>query len=555
MKLSRTGKILVFGGCYSNRQATEALLAEAARRGIPTTHMFSLGDIVAYGADAAATLHLIRGAGIAGIAGNCEVQLAAAAADCNCGFTPGSACDELAASWYAHASLQLSAADRAALAAFPEQIRLDLDGRSLLLVHGNVERINAFVFPSASNLEIARQLDLSDCDAVFAGHSGIPFTRRLGAKTWHNPGSIGLPANDGTPRGWFSTVQVSGGRLQIESHALDYDFVSAAMAMRRARLPEGYAEALASGIWPSLDVLPWADRARTGIPLEDTPQAEPVSRQKLERLETLWINTGTLCNLSCIGCFMESSPDNDSLAYFSLRFLNEILATSTVELQEIGFTGGEPFMHPDILPMLEAVLATGRRVLVLTNAMRPMQRHAAALAALLRRWPDQLAIRVSLDHFLPEKHDALRGRQAFTGAIAGLKLLAEAGVKISVAARTPWGESEVVMRQGFAALFAAQGIPLDAQAPHDLVLFPEIDVASPVPEVTHTALAALSPERKLMCATSRMVVQRRGALSPDFTPCTLLPDRSLPQIDVSIPLDHPHCAQFCVYGRASCAGV
>jgi predicted phosphodiesterase len=550
-----SGPFLVFGGCYSNLQATDALLAEAARRGIGPRNMFCTGDIIAYGADAAATLRRVREAGIISIAGNCEVQLAAAASDCGCGFAPGSACDALAVEWYRHALTQVAAADREYMAALPAQITLLAGGRKICLVHGNAERINAFVFPSASNLELERQILATGCDAIIAGHSGIPFTRRTHAGVWHNSGSIGMPANDGTRDGWFSIVEVVDGEIDIQSHRLRYDVAAAARAMRRAGLPEGYAAALETGIWPSLDILPQADRLRTGLKLEDAPSPEPIPGQALEQLETLWVNTGTLCNITCVNCFMESSPTNDSLAYFKQAALDDLLASAPASLREIGFTGGEPFMNPDIIPMLRAVLASGRRALVLTNAMRPMQRHQHALSQLLARWPGQLALRVSLDHFTPARHEALRGAQSFAPTLAGLQFLARAGADISVAARTPWGETEAMLRQGFAGLFKAHDIPLDAQDAAQLILFPEMDADSLLPAVTAAALAQLPAEQPLMCATSRMVVLRRGAARPEVTPCTLLPDRSLRAMDETVALDHPHCARFCVFGGASCAGA
>jgi hypothetical protein len=581
MKLQ--GPILAFGGCYSNLQALEALLMQARRLGIPPGNIVNTGDIIAYGADAAATLHLIRETGILSIAGNCEESLATSAPDCGCGFAPGSDCATLATHWYAHAASQMTEADRSYLARLPKHLDITLQPSAhprhpsaafpaalrapgtfgpsareaghprlpfvkIRILHGNVERTNAFVFPSVSNLELERQFSLCGANLIISGHSGIPFTRRLaGARVWHNPGSIGMPANDGTPRTWFSVIELRGGEIEITPHALDYDFATAAAAMRRAGLPEGYAAALETGTWPSLDILPAAEKYFTGVRLEDQQITEAPPVVGLTRLETLWINTGTLCNLTCIQCFMESSPINDSLAYFSLAALRELLAQSPHQLTEIGFTGGETFMNPEIMEMLEATLACGKRVLVLTNAMRPMQRHAAALAHLISNYPGRIAIRVSLDHYLPDRHEALRGKDSFAPTIDGLKFLAASGARVSVAARTPWGETEAMMQSGFARLFAAHGVAIE-----DLVLFPEMDFSTPAQSVTAAALAQAPP---VMCQSSRMAVQRKGGSEISFVACTLLPDRDISTWDAPVSLDHPHCSRFCVYGGASCAGA
>ncbi|MEO1304241.1 MAG: radical SAM protein, partial [Pseudomonadota bacterium] len=91
--------------------------------------------------------------------------------------------------------------------------------------------------------------------------------------------------------------------------------------------------------------------------------------------KTLWFNTGTLCNIECINCYIESSPKNDRLVYLTVAdvapFLDELDQAGERNI-EIGFTGGEPFMAPEMLSILRLVLERGHRVLMLTNAMQPM---------------------------------------------------------------------------------------------------------------------------------------------------------------------------------------
>jgi len=86
-----------------------------------------------------------------------------------------------------------------------------------------------------------------------------------------------------------------------------------------------------------------------------TAKGEQRAIVALEHLDTLWFNTGTLCNIECGHCYIESSPSNDSLEYLGLadvqRFLDEI-DTLGLLTGEIGFTGGEPFMNPEVLDML-----------------------------------------------------------------------------------------------------------------------------------------------------------------------------------------------------------
>ena len=195
----------------------------------------------------------------------------------------------------------------------------------------------------------------------------------------------------------------------------------------------------------------------------------------LEELQTLWFNTGTLCNLECVNCYIESSPTNDRLQYLPLaeaeRFLDEL--DRDFRAVEIGFTGGEPFMNPDFMAMLESALDRGYRALVLTNAMRPMMKRAGELLALRERFGERLHVRVSIDHYSRELHDLERGAGAWERMLPGLDWLAANGFRLSIAGRTFWKESEDSLREGFGRFLAARGIGLDAGDPERLVLFPE----------------------------------------------------------------------------------
>ena len=261
------GPLLCFGGPYSNLQATRALLAEARRLGIPPGRMLCTGDVVAYCADAAATLDLMMASGIRSVMGNCEQSLAAGRTDCGCGFGEGTACDLLSRGWFEHASRAVAARHRAWMGALPERLVLRIAGRRLAVVHGGADSINRFVFASAPASELASEIAATGCDGVVAGHCGLPFTRIVEGALWHNAGAVGMPANDGTPRTWFSLLVPRNGGLEIEHRALGYDHAGAAAAMRAAGLAEGYASALGSGVWPSWGVLPDAERSAAGRPL------------------------------------------------------------------------------------------------------------------------------------------------------------------------------------------------------------------------------------------------------------------------------------------------
>jgi predicted phosphodiesterase len=264
------GPILLFGGTYGNLEATQGLLNEARRLGIPNDHLICTGDVVAYCADAQETVALLRHNDIAVVMGNCEEQLGAGALDCGCGFDEGTACDLLSQQWYAYASAQLDEDAKAWMRTLPRSIKLNIAGLELMVVHGCVSEIARFVFASTPAAVLQSEINLAACDGVIGGHCGLPFTRIIDNKLWHNPGVIGMPANDGTPRVWYSILTPGDDGLEIQHHALSYDPMVSAQKIRQQDLPAGYADCLENGHWPSLDVLPDAEREVAGQALELT---------------------------------------------------------------------------------------------------------------------------------------------------------------------------------------------------------------------------------------------------------------------------------------------
>ena len=307
------------------------------------------------------------------------------------------------------------------------------------------------------------------------------------------------------------------------------------------------------------------DGAKFSDPLV-TAKGEERAIVALENPETLWFNTGTLCNIECANCYILSSPTNDALVYLTADEVSEYLdqlEDRSWNVREIAFTGGEPFMNPEMIEMARRSLERGYEVLILTNAMRPMMRKSvlAGLEALQREFGDKLTLRVSLDHWSAHYHDEERGEGAFEKSLEGMRWLRDHGVRMAVAGRTMWGEDEAASRQGFADLFEREGFKIDAQNPGITVLFPEMDETVDVPEITTECWGILGKTpSSVMCSSSRMVVKHKGAEKPSVIACTLLPydpqfdlGETLEQAEAPVRLNHPHCAKFCVLGGASCS--
>ncbi|MCB1521129.1 MAG: metallophosphoesterase [Hyphomicrobiaceae bacterium] len=263
--IEASGPVLVFGGPYSNLEATRAVLAEAAHLAIPPDRVICTGDIVAYCGSPVETIDLVRASGIHVLMGNCDEQVGNGADDCGCGFPAGGQCDLLSAAWFAYASARIDRLARLWLSGRPRTIELLIGDARLRVIHGSVSTINAFVF-AATPRDLKRgELALAgEADGVIGGHSGLPFTEIVDGRLWHNAGVVGMPANDGTPRVWFSVLDPEPDGLRIEHRALSYDHAAAGAAMLAAGLPDPYRIALSTGIWPNCDVLPAGDACRQG---------------------------------------------------------------------------------------------------------------------------------------------------------------------------------------------------------------------------------------------------------------------------------------------------
>lgn len=297
-----------------------------------------------------------------------------------------------------------------------------------------------------------------------------------------------------------------------------------------------------------------------------TAKGETRAFVDFKTLQTLWFNTGSLCNIECANCYIESSPTADHFVYLSAKdmapYLDEIDALGYGQV-EIAFTGGEPYMNPEILRLSEMALERGHSLLVLTNAMKPMMRPRiqAGLQALAEKYGDKMTLRVSLDHFSPAEHDKERGAGSFEIALRGMDWIEAQNIPMHIAGRAMFSESEAEARAGYAKLIQDHGWNIDANNPAQTILFPEMDARVDVPEITTDCWNILDvhPD-SMMCSNSRMVVRRKGAGKASVLACTLLWDD--PQFELgdtftesrkAVQLNHPHCAKFCVLGGASCS--
>lgn len=297
-----------------------------------------------------------------------------------------------------------------------------------------------------------------------------------------------------------------------------------------------------------------------------TAKGEKRASVYFKKLTTLWFNSGSLCNIECANCYIQSSPTADHFVYLTpddvAAYLDEI-DEIVGEPIEIAFTGGEPYLNPYMIRLSEMALERGHKLLVLTNAMKPMMRPRvqAGLLDLKSRFPGKMVLRVSLDHFTQKGHDQERGLGSFDIALKGMAWLTEHGFDLNIAGRSMFHEMETDARAGYEELIHTQGWDINAHDPMQTLLFPEMDEKIDVPEITVACWGILNvhPD-SMMCASSRMVVRRKGEDRPCVLACTLLWDdpqfetgKTLKESLDPVKLNHPHCSKFCVLGGASCS--
>ena len=263
------GKILLFGGVYSNLQALEKLKSIAEKENISPENCICTGDIVGYCAQPEETVQLFKQWGAKSIAGNVEIQLSEGAENCGCDFKSGSRCDGFSQLWYPFAQSKLSKGSLEFMKTLPDHFQFEYAGKIVTVVHGSYFNVSEFIFKSTSWETKAENFEATESDVIIAGHCGLPFHHIENEKMWLNPGVIGMPANDGTPKVWYMILDDKNDRFSFSHHTMDYNYSLTSKLMDNNLLPQEYARTIITGIWDNTEILPPAESAWQGfrIPL------------------------------------------------------------------------------------------------------------------------------------------------------------------------------------------------------------------------------------------------------------------------------------------------
>ncbi len=263
-----SGKVLLFGGIYSNLQALEALIAVAEHEGIPPENCLCTGDIIGYCAQPEETIQTFKNWNARSIVGNVEIQLRDDEDDCGCDFREGSRCDGFSQQWYPYAKSKLSKDSLDYLNTLPDHIQFTFGNQKVTVVHGSYFNVSEFIFKSTAWATKQSNFEATESDIIIAGHCGLPFEDKNNNKRWINPGVIGMPANDGKPNVWFAILEDSVKPLQVNFRKLDYNHMLTNKLMLNGLLPESYAKTIVSGIWDNMEILPKVEKQQQGKPLE-----------------------------------------------------------------------------------------------------------------------------------------------------------------------------------------------------------------------------------------------------------------------------------------------
>lgn len=250
------GKVLLFGGVYSNLQALEKLKSIAKAENISPENCICTGDIVGYCAQPEETVQLFKEWGAKSIVGNVEIQLSEGAEDCGCDFKEGSRCDGFSQLWYPFAQSKLSKNSLDFIKTLPDHLQFEYAGKKVTVVHGSYFNVSEFIFKSTSWETKAANFKATKSDVIIAGHCGLPFHQVEENNIWLNPGVIGMPANDGTPKVWYMILNDDENELSFSHHWMDYNYKLTSNLMQNELLPQEYAKTIISGIWDNTEILP-----------------------------------------------------------------------------------------------------------------------------------------------------------------------------------------------------------------------------------------------------------------------------------------------------------
>src|SRR5262245_15446015 len=256
-----TTRLALFGGLYSNHVALASALDDVTRRGADLT--WCLGDLGGFGPHPDRTIERLRAAEIPTLRGNYDDSVGHDRPDCACGYTDPSD-NRFAQLSYDYTAKHTAPEHKRWMRELPEQARLEIAGRTLLLCHGSPRRVNEFLWESTCpDAFLERLCETHDADVILCTHTGLFWHRALpSGRHVVNVGALGRPANDGRTEVWYAALEL-GKELRVEFRPVHYDYERIAREMEDERLPGEFVATIRTGWWTTcLENLPAKERRR-----------------------------------------------------------------------------------------------------------------------------------------------------------------------------------------------------------------------------------------------------------------------------------------------------
>jgi len=233
-------RIAVLSDIHGNIHALDAVLEDIGRRDVDL--IVCLGDLVGYGAFPNEVIETIRTRNIPAVRGNYDDGVGMAKQECGCAYKSPDQ-EERGQRSFEWTKAHVTERNGQYLSSLFDSITLEVLGRTLWFVHGSPRRINEYLFEDRPDSSFKHVIGEKKVDALFCGHTHLPYDRIVDGVHFVNTGSAGKP-KDGDPRAAYALVTVTEVNIGIEFPRVAYDVSAAAAAIRATDLPDYFAEAL-----------------------------------------------------------------------------------------------------------------------------------------------------------------------------------------------------------------------------------------------------------------------------------------------------------------------
>ena len=235
-----TDRVAVITDIHANLPALHAALARIDDLGIET--IYCGGDLVGYGPHPNEVCALIAERGIPTIYGNYDYAIARGDGDCGCAYVDKHD-RELGERSIAWTLEHTDPASKNFMRALPFDLRFELAGRRVRLVHGSPRKVNEYLFEEKPARTFERIARGAECDVLAFGHTHQPWIHEYAGVLFVNCGSVGKP-RDGDPRGAFAVLEATGDAVAARIERFEYDAEYVARELAASGLPAKYGERL-----------------------------------------------------------------------------------------------------------------------------------------------------------------------------------------------------------------------------------------------------------------------------------------------------------------------